>query len=447
MKQKLKLNLLAASLALAFAAPSYAVGPGTTPDHILYVGGGAEQNNVFETIATSLFQPGSIDYYTDEPTGTAKGRSFRAVYGKLAAAAGNVPAGANVLVIYRSLGGVFANGINPLVRGQLLPYYQVIGNATAIAGSTNPSYRITNTSLTTPNAPDIGLANEELTLFTQINLPTGIPAVTPAELAKVNSRALYAVVNGIAATNNLAAAIAAARPDGEGLRKAEIAAILAGNFENWSDIDPAFPNAPVILIDRNFGSGAKAAANQYFQNNPGGSGYSGTAEPANLSGDFGDPVNYSQQTVRTEPSAGNVPGVLDGVAAKGAYGIGLLGLENIPGPSSQWRFIPIGYASAGSTSFDKTDAISGKYDYFYQASVNTRNSVVNGQRYHQAGTTWGNLINAFISKAVSPAVITTVPGTILDPITFPPSGNPALDAFRARGTRFGNSTAPLTLVE
>src|SRR5690606_38045774 len=105
-----------------------------------------------------------------------------------------------------------------------------------------------------------------------------------------------------------------------------------------------------ILIDRNFGSGAKAAANQYFQNNPGGTGYAGVAEPANLYGDFGDPVNYTQQTIRTEPSAGNVPGVLDDVYAKGAYGIGILGLENIPGPTSGWEFIPIGYASVGSTA-------------------------------------------------------------------------------------------------
>ena len=141
---KNKLKLVAASVALAIAGHANAVGPTVTPDLTLYVGGGAEQNNVFETIAKALFTPGTIDYYTDQAD-NSKGRSFRAVYGKLAAAAGSLPAGSNVLVVYRSLGGVFANGIGPLLRGQTLPYFKVVGNATLISAGGNPSYRITNT--------------------------------------------------------------------------------------------------------------------------------------------------------------------------------------------------------------------------------------------------------------------------------------------------------------
>lgn len=443
MKQKLK--LFAASLALAFTGQSYAVGPTVTPDLILYTGGGAEQNNVFETIAKSLFTPGTIDYYTDD-AGTARGRAFRAVYGKLAAAAGSLPAGSNVLIVYRSLGGVFANGIGPLVRGQTLPYYRVIGNATLISAGGNPSYRITNTGLTDPKAPDIGLANEELALFTGLNLPTGVSPITAAELSHVTSQPLYDVVNGIAVTDNLASQ----RPNG--FSKAEIAAILSGGIQDWSQLRNAtdtgnLPAGPVVVIDRNFGSGAKAAANQYFLNNPGGAAFGGTVDPINLSGDLGDPVNYNEYTVRTEPSAGNIPGVLDGVFAKGKRAIGVLGLENIPTGASDWQFTSIDGASVGTKTFNKAQAISGRYDYFYQASVNTRKNAVNGQRYHQSGTAWGAVTTAFINKALDPAVITTVPGTILDPITFPETGNAALDAFRAKGTRFGNSTAPLQLVE
>ena len=72
----------------------------------------------------------------------------------------------------------------------------------------------------------------------------------------------------------------------------------------------------------------RAAANQYFLNAPGGLAFGGTVDPVNLNGDVGDPNNYSEYTVRTEPSAGNVPGVLDGVFAKGKRAIGILGLEN-----------------------------------------------------------------------------------------------------------------------
>ena len=434
----MKQNIVAATLALAFAGHAYAVAPTVTPDLTLYVGGGAEQNNVFETIAKSLFTPGTIDYYTDQAD-NSKGRAFRAVYGKLAAAAGSLPAGSNVLIVYRSLGGVFANGIGPLVRGQTLPYYKIIGNATLISAGGNPPYRITNTSLTDPKAPDIGLANEELALFTGLNLPAGTTPVTPAELSKVTSQPLYDVVNGIAVTNNLATQ----RPNG--FSKAEIAGILSGNIVDWSQI--GLPAGDVILIDRNFGSGAKAAANQYFLNAPGGLAFGGTVDPINLNGDVGDPVNYGEYTVRTEPSAGNVPGVLDGVFAKGKRGIGILGLENLPTGSSNWQFTSIDGGSVGTTTFNKAQAISGRYDYFYQASINTRNSAVNGQRFNQSGTAWGAVIAAFTNKALDPAVITTVPGTILDPITFPVTGNATLDAFRAKGTRFGNSAAPLQLVE
>lgn len=436
MKQKLK--HMVASLGLVLAGHVYAVGPTVTPDLIIYAGGGAEQNNVFETIAKSLFTPGTIDYYTDQAD-NSKGKSFRAVYGKLAAAAGSVPAGSNVLIVYRSLGGVFGNGIGPLVRGQTLPYYKIIGNATLISAGGNPSYRITNTGLTDPKAPDIGLANEEVALFTGLNLPAGVSPITAAELTHVTSQSLYAVVNGIAVTNNLAAQ----RPNG--FSKAEIAGILAGNIQDWSQL--GLPAGPVVLIDRNFGSGAKAAVNQYFLNAPGGLAFGGTVDPVNLSGDIGDPVNYSEYTVRTEPSAGNVPGVLDGVFAKGKRAIGVLGLENLPTVGSNWQYTSINGASVGTTTFNKAQAISGQYDYFYQASINTRNSAVNGQRFHQSGTAWGSVISAFINKALDPAVITTVPGTILDPVTFPVTGNAALDAFRAKGTRFGNSTAPLQLVE
>lgn len=428
---------MVASLGLVFAGHVYAVGPTVTPDLIIYAGGGAEQNNVFETIAKSLFTPGTIDYYTDQAD-NSKGKGFRAVYGKLAAAAGSVPAGSNVLIAYRSLGGAF-NGVGPVARGGPLTYPKIIGNATLISAGGNPSYRITNTGLTEQKSPDIGLVNEEITLFTGLNLPAGVSPLTAAELTHVTSQPLYDVVNGIAVTNNLAVQ----RPNG--FSKAEIAAILAGNIQDWSQL--GLPAGPVVLIDRNFGSGAKAAVNQYFLNAPGGAAFGGTVDPINLNGDVGDPVNYSEYTVRTEPSSGNVPGVLDGVFAKGKRAIGVLGLENLPTAASNWQFTAINGASVGTTTFNKAQAISGQYDYFYQASVNTRNSAVNGQRFNQSGTAWGSVISAFINKALDPAVITTVPGTILDPVTFPVTGNAALDAFRAKGTRFGNSTAPLQLVE
>ncbi len=432
----MKLEILAAAVAVATAGSAHAVGPTVTPDLIVYAGGGAEQNNVFQTIATSLFQAGTVDYYTDQPDGTA-GRSYRAVYGKLATAAGVVPAGSNVLIIYRSLGGVFANGIGPLVRATPLPYINVIGNATPIAGASfpSPTYRV-NAANTSQRVPDIGLANQELALFTGPNLPPGEQAPTAAQLTNITTQPLYHVVNGFAVTNNLYA-------QKSSFTRAEIAAILLGNYTDWSQL--GLPAGPIILIDRNPGSGAKAAANQYFLNSPGSAAFGGALAPANASGDTGDPVNFSVYTIRTEPSAGNVGPTLNAVQAKFARGIGILGRENVPSVSDNWKFVAIDGVSIGETTFDKTNVINGTYEYWYQASLQTRNKVVNGARYNQTGTPWGDVSQAFIAKALDPAVVTVVPGTVLDPLVYPETGT-ATDLFINKGTRGGNSTAPVQLV-
>ena len=452
---KLKFGHIIASLSMVLSSQAYALSVdeinAIPPTHVLYVGGGAEQNGVFETIASKLFTAGSVSYITDD-TGAppAKGRSFRAVAGTVSV--GSL-AGQNWIVAYRSLGGVFANGIAPLVTPNppLTNYYQIQNNITT-TGLANPTFKITNLSNFVPGQrPAIGLANLELAIFTGSNLPAGASALTAGQLAQLVQTPLYNVVNGIAATNNLADALVAATLAGHrpasldnGLSKAEIAGILSGTITNWTQVQGLEAlDKPVILIDRNAGSGAKAAANQYFLNNPGGSAFSGAIPPANQGAEagIGDIVNFASYAVRTEPSSGNVPGALDNVFNKGAYGIGILGLENAPSVTSKWRFVAISGARAtnpAGTAFDKQQAISGQYDYFFQASVNLRKSVTGDQLA---------LANAFISKAKDTAVITTVAGTVLDPAEFPETGNATLDAFRAHGTRFGNSTAPLQLLE
>ncbi len=452
---KLKFRHIIASLSMVLASQTYALSlaeinaiPAT---QVLYVGGGAEQNGVFETIASKLFTAGTASYITDDTAAPpAKGRSFRAVAGTLSA--GSL-AGQNWIIAYRSLGGVFANGIAPLVTPNppLTNYYQIQNNVTS-TGIANPSFKITNLSSYVPGQrPAVGLANLELAIFTGANLPGGASALTKGQLGQIIQTPLYNVVNGIAATNNLADALAAATLAGNrpasldnGLSKAEIAGIFAGTITHWSQVQGLEAlDKPVILIDRNAGSGAKAAANQYFLNNPGGLAFSGGIQPANQGAEagIGDIVNFAAYAVRTEPSAGNVPGVLNSVFDKGAYGIGILGLENLPSVTSKWRFVAINGARAtnpAGTAFDKEQAITGQYDYFFQASVNLRKSVAGNEL---------TVANAFIDKAKDPAVITTVAGTLLDPAEFPETGNAALDAFRTHGTRFGNSTAPLQLVE
>ena len=179
---KLKFRHIIASLSMVLASQTYALSlaeinaiPAT---QVLYVGGGAEQNGVFETIASKLFTAGTVSYITDDTAATpAKGRSFRAVAGTLSA--GSL-AGQNWIIAYRSLGGVFANGIAPLVTPNppLTNYYQIQNNVTS-TGIANPSFKITNLSSYVPGQrPAVGLANLELAIFTGANLPGGASALT-----------------------------------------------------------------------------------------------------------------------------------------------------------------------------------------------------------------------------------------------------------------------------
>ncbi|MCW5623137.1 MAG: hypothetical protein KIT73_00255 [Burkholderiales bacterium] len=432
---KIKAKLLALAVGAAIAGPALALGPTETPDYILYGGGGAEQNNLFETVARSLLN--NVDTYTERSDGSA-GAVLRYVFGTLKVAAGSVPAGAKVLIAYRSQGGVFANGVGPVARGQNLPYYSITG-ATLVG---TRYYINTATATVTPNAPDFGLANTEVQLYSGPNLPAGSTALTPAEIANINREPLYQVVNGIAVTSNLYAVK-------KNFSTAEIGSILAGSLTDWSQLNDDAGNplaeGPIILADRNAGSGAKAVANQRFLFNPGSSGLGGAVAPANSFGDTGDPVNYSTYTVKTLQSAGLVPTELNAIQAKGQRGIGILGREYLPG-SLTYRFIAIDGANAGSDTFDKVPVVNGAYDYFSTASFQSRNKVVNGKRYQQAGTSWGALTAALLAKLKDPAITTTVPGTLLDPTVVSPGDfGGAYDAFITRGTRFGNTTAPLQL--
>ena len=66
---------------------------------------------------------------------------------------------------------------------------------------------------------------------------------------------------------------------------------------------------------------------------------------------------------------------MNAVAAKFQRGIGILGRENVPTVSDNWKFISIDGVSVGATTFDKTNVVNGQYEYWFQAAVQTRNKV------------------------------------------------------------------------
>lgn len=445
----LKKTLGAAAVALALAGPAQAYGPTVTPDYILYVGGGSDQNVAFEIFAKSLFlNDANLDVYTDQADGSA-GRTFRAVYGTLATTVGVVPAGSKVLINWRTNNGVWPNAVGPVVRATPLAFIQALNNATATGNALpQPTYRITNVATTVNVVPDLGLAAHELTLNTGINVPAGGFELTATDKSNVTSSPSYTLCYGVAVTDNLYAQ----KPN---FTRNEITAILSGLYTDWSQLNDAagnpLPAGHIVLIDRNAGASTKLSANQYFLNNPGGKAYGGVVQPINASGDVGDPTNYSTYTVKTITTSSAVPLEIEAVYNKGQRGITILGREyiNSAANGTHWSFVSIDGISAGTKTWDKTNAVKGTYDWYYTGAVNVRRKSVNGAHFSgdtsAAGRPYSDLIGAFRAAAQNPLLAIQLTGIVLDPNVVTPGAFPAADPFITRGTRFSNSTAPLQL--
>ena len=79
MLTRMKLLALAAISMIGIEFPAHAIGPNTSPDVSIYIGGGSDQRSVFVGIAASLLNAG-FDLYTDGPCGSPGG-SANVVYG------------------------------------------------------------------------------------------------------------------------------------------------------------------------------------------------------------------------------------------------------------------------------------------------------------------------------------------------------------------------------
>jgi len=424
---KLKLKALTAACALAAAGQAFAAAPvpGDTPALTFFLSGSSAQFDTLQALADALFQAGNITHITDQASGTAAGSSYRAYFGLSQNAIGTLPAGSKILIIDRGSGGSY-QGVGPLARGQAITTMLVNGSCTTTGGTyPTPSYRCTGT---TSLVPDLGVSDEEPTLFTGANLGAGQTALTATELGSITINPEFQVVIGVPLTNTLYSQLVSARGSAN-LTRGEIAGLLDGTIQDWSDL--GLPAGPVTVETRAAGSGTKAASNAFFLNTPCSADGIGYAPAQGTKG-----VSY---TVVENGSSGAVQSSLDADEAAGYRAIGVLGIEYTPSGHS-YKWAQIDGASAGSTSFDKTDAISGKYAYFVTQSIQYRSNATGNQLA---------MINAFINAATDPHnVIGTVDGILLDPvISGSYIGDPTYGAYVTAGTRFGHTCSPLQLEE
>jgi len=457
---KTKVSLVAAAVALAVGSQAFAFGPTVAPDITINIGGGSAQGGAFLAFAEKLMT--TFDVYTDAACGT-QGANYRAVFGTIGTTLPNgtaMPAnlvGKKAYITYANNGGTFKNGIDGLVRSHLIDVQQFLNNSTACPAGSATQFTVTNAALTVNNAPLIGLSDEEIGLFSGVNVPSGSTAIKASELTAITQQPIYENVFGVA-TNSLLAA------QKTNFTKAEITAIYSGSYTDWSQLMNAagnpLPAGPITFINRAAGSGSKAAYNQYFLSNPGAVASGGALPPnviATSKGNCGAPAvhgsgSYDNTTGGdcAESSNGNVKTALNNANTAGVRAVGVLGLEFQPGASDHYTFASLnGVAVQGTTAkncgnavanaFDPDNVTSGAYDLFFTNSLQFRNAD------HTGTGTNKTFIDAFLVVATDPATEVSVPGVMLDPLVVgAPAGNPYDDCI-TKGSHNGNSQGPLQL--
>jgi hypothetical protein len=201
---KKQVSLVAAAVALAVGSQAYAFGPTVVPDITINIGGGSAQGGAFLAFAEKLMTSG-FDVYTDSACGT-QGANYRAVFGTISSAAlpngqampANL-AGKKLYITYANNGGTFKNGIDGLVRSHAIDVQQFLNNSTACPSGSATTFTVTNAALKVNNIPLIGLSDEEIGLFTGVNVPSGSVAIKASELTGLVTQApIYENVFGVA---------------------------------------------------------------------------------------------------------------------------------------------------------------------------------------------------------------------------------------------------------
>jgi hypothetical protein len=304
--------------------------------------------------------------------------------------------------VYKFNGGSYPNGAVPqTTAGATLAYplqtaiLATTDAATSLGQGTvcttanggNPTFTYAIGSLSNNQQPDWGITDVEAAMFqgaiNNPNFPTPTVAVGGSDL-------LYDLVEGVAVTQALYNLKT-------NFSKAEVAGILDGFYTDWSqlygDNGSPLPAGGIILIDRNVGSGTKAAGNQYFLGFPGlGSnhlvpesvtfGYSGSLVLSQSLQDVSDTSSTAQATD------------LENANASGLLAISVLSEDTPPAANQKvsgtnsYDFVKINGEAVdtgasgdninGSSTTSYINAVKGNYDFFYQPNFNYRPSFLNG---------------------------------------------------------------------
>jgi hypothetical protein len=377
---------------------------------VLYAAGGSAQANAFYVaVADNLVQTPacSIDSYTNTTNSTDSGQ-YRVLTGTTAAAmtygGGTIAAGTNIIYMYKFNGGSYTNGIGPqLASGATTLAYPTVASLVAATATANaagsgcssglPTYQYAANTGTSGVAPDWGVADLEVAMFSGYNNPTGnaggaVQNSNGGAAPTVGATTgLYDNLFGVAVTHNL---YTGAHPK-TNFSRAEVEGIIEGTVSDWSQLyaDDNTPLAAggIVFLDRGEGSGSKASGNQYFLCYPG---CGGAARlPFSATHPYTGATATISETTQDVAEASNTTIIADLklLQAGGFRGIAVLGMEFPPhanqvGGLNVYDFVKINGVAVdtgaagddlnGPTATSYVNAVKGSYDYYYQNSFNTR---------------------------------------------------------------------------
>jgi hypothetical protein len=178
-------------------------------------------------------------------------------------------------------------------------------------------------------------------------------------------------------------------------------------------------------------SGTQSASNLRFLSSPcATSDAQGALAPSRV-------ANSTATFVVTEQSGtGGVKTALNTATGLGEFGLGIMSLENTPAPTAtvdRWAFVKLDGVSSDRDAFQRANAISGNYNFWYELVAFT--SSVTGTPAEGP-----DLLTGIVSSLQNPN-LTNLKGLFLTPLS---GADAAVDSNATAFTRFGNSCSPLS---
>lgn len=285
----MKLKSLALACAMMAAGSSFAAGTvsiGGVSHQVVYLSGATAVDNFLGDIAESMLT--NVTFYQNLSANLAfQHRGY-------AGAANNIPGitnGTRLLFLKRTKGGSVW-GVNPVARAQRIETIDVNNCTVSATSNGTKAFPFNCVAVgTDPGAanhasldnrglvPDYGVSDVEAAMFAEpFNTENDTPALSTAEVARLEAVPLNQLMMGIVATNTV--------PLTTHISRSAYGSMLNNQIQTWDLVDPAL-EGDVAVCRRVEGSGTQTSYNWFFSNFPCQTNENGSQTPARMSDSFG----------------------------------------------------------------------------------------------------------------------------------------------------------------